>query len=89
MSSSKNKILKSLLCCILLISFVSCAGRMAFKKGAEALVAKDCDAAVEYYLKAVQKEPDNPRYRMSLAKALIEASNIHYENGKSFTVRVK
>jgi general secretion pathway protein D len=55
---------------------------MAFKKGEEALVAQDCDTAVEHYLKAVQKEPDNPRYRMSLAKALIEASNVHYENGE-------
>jgi len=83
-----NKILRNILYCLIFISFVisliSCAGRIAFKRGGEAFGAKDWDIAVEYYLKAVQLQPDNPRYRLSLAKALIEASNFHYEKGEKF-----
>ena len=82
-----NKILKIIFFCILSVSFISCAGRMAFKRGEEAFVIKDWDSAVEHYLKAVQTEPGNPRYRLSLAKALVEASNFHAERAESFFSR--
>ncbi|MBN2144510.1 MAG: hypothetical protein JW774_07795 [Candidatus Aureabacteria bacterium] len=62
----------------------SCSGRLAFKRGAEAYRLKNWDMAVDYYLKAVQKDPENPRYRLSLANALIEASDYHCEKGEKF-----
>ncbi|MFQ6082159.1 MAG: secretin N-terminal domain-containing protein [Candidatus Aminicenantia bacterium] len=69
---------------IIFILFISCAGRIAFKRGEEAYRTKDWDRAVEEYLRALQTDPDNPRYRLSLAKALIEASNFHSERGEGF-----
>lgn len=57
---------------------------MAFKKGDRAFITKDWDMAVEHYRKAIQSDPTNPRYRLSLSKALIEASNSHTERGGEF-----
>lgn len=69
---------------LLIISFLacSCAGRLSFEKGESALRQKDWDSAVQYFLRAVQNEPDNPRYRLYLAKSMIEASNFHLLKGK-------
>jgi general secretion pathway protein D len=79
-----KRFLKVIFSLILLASLVSCVGRMAFKKGERAFITKDWDMAVEHYLKAIQSDPTNPRYRLSLAKALIEASNFHSERGGKF-----
>lgn len=62
----------------------SCAGRISFNKGEDALRRKDWDSAVQYFLSAIQREPDNPRYRLYLAKAMIEASNSHLRKGEEF-----
>jgi len=72
----------SVLLIALMISGVSCAGRLAFKKGEEAFREKNWDQSVDQYIKAVQSDPENPRYRMNLAVALIEASNFHVERGE-------
>ena len=79
----KTKILKIAgLLSIGILLTVSCAGPLAFRKGDDALKLKNWDAAVQHYLKAVQAEPDNPRYRVSLAKALMNASGAHAEKGE-------
>ncbi len=79
-----TKTLKIIFCFFVFILFASCAGRIAFKRGEEAFRSKDWDTAVEHYLRAVQTDPDNPRYRLSLAKALIEASDFHWGKGEEF-----
>lgn len=61
---------------------VSCAHHDDFKLGNEALKNKDWDQAVNYFLEAVAREPDNVKYRVSLANALIAASNLHLNNGR-------
>jgi general secretion pathway protein D len=63
---------------------ISCAGRISFQRGENAFKNKNWDIAVEEYLKAVQSDPQNPRYRLSLANALMEASYAHGERGEKF-----
>lgn len=77
-----KKLIKYLFFLFFSLLLFSCAGRISFNKGEEALRNKDWDSAVQYFLKAIQREPDNPRYRLYLAKAMIEASNFHLSKGK-------
>jgi general secretion pathway protein D len=70
-----------------LMMAAACAGPIAFKRGEEAYRAKDWDRSVELYSKAVQSDPENPRYRMTLAKALIEASNYHLDKAEQLVAQ--
>jgi general secretion pathway protein D len=63
---------------------ISCSARISFQRGENAFKNKNWDIAVEEYLKAVQSDPQNPRYRLSLASALMEASYAHSERGEKF-----
>lgn len=42
---------------------------------------KDWDKAVDYFLKALNREPGNVEYRLSLSSALLSASNEHLKRG--------
>jgi general secretion pathway protein D len=77
----KRKILISL---SVLLLIVSCAVRRDFKQGSDAFQKKEWDQAAAYFLKAVEKDPDNVEYRISLAKALISASTYHLQKGKQY-----
>lgn len=66
------------------VLIISCAGRMNFKQGQEAIQKKDWDKAVDYFLKALSKEPGNVEYRLSLGNALLSASNEHLKRGNVF-----
>lgn len=63
---------------------ISCAWRKDFRQGQEAFQRKDWDQAVAYFLKAVGEKPDSVEYRISLANALISASNHYLQKGKQF-----
>lgn len=73
---------------ILVIAFtllcISCAWRKDFRQGQEAFERKDWDQAVTYFLKAVGEKPDSVELRISLANALISASNHYLQKGKQF-----
>ena len=73
---------------ILLIAFVivasGCASSRAFRQGQDAVRVKDWDAAVSYFTKAVQGNPDNPEYKINLRRAQEEASRAHLERGRDF-----
>lgn len=60
----------------------SCAGRMAFKRGEDAFQRNQVDQAVQYYMRALQSEPENVRYRFALGRSLISASNYHLQLAK-------
>lgn len=62
----------------------SCAWRKDFRQGQEAFERKDWDQAVAYFLKAVAEKPESVEYRISLANALISASNYYLQKGKQF-----
>jgi general secretion pathway protein D len=80
--------LASLAVSILVIASIlvgtSCAWRKDFRQGQEAFQKKDWDRAVAYFLKAVREKPDKIEYRISLANALISASNHHLLQGKQY-----
>ena len=76
--------IKTLFLSVFLFLIWACSARISFEKGEVALQQKDWDSAVQYFLKAIQREPDNPRFRLYLAKAIIEASNFHLSKGKEY-----
>lgn len=73
---------------ILIIAFtllcISCAWKKDFRQGQEAFERRDWDQAVAYFLKAVGEKPDSVELRISLANALISASNHYLQKGKQF-----
>ena len=56
---------------------VGCAAGRAFRQGASAARDGAWDAAVEYYRRAVQAEPDRAEYRIALERAMRRASQAH------------
>jgi general secretion pathway protein D len=61
----------------------SCASFSAWQKARQAETNKDWDTAVIYYEQALQIDPNNTRYKLSLQKARREASRGHFDKGKS------
>jgi general secretion pathway protein D len=73
---------------ILVIAFTllgtSCAWRKDFRQGRQAVERKEWDQAVANFLKAVGEKPDSVELRISLANALISASNHYLQKGKQY-----
>jgi len=64
-----------------------CGAGRTFGKGEEAARSGDWDAAVEYYRKAVQAEPNRPDYTIALQRAMIAASQRHLDEARIFEAR--
>jgi len=56
-------------------------GNQDYHAGEKALEVHDYDAAVDYYLKALQAEPNNATYRIKLNQARFEAGQLHIHQG--------
>ena len=54
-----------------------CASGQAFRQGASAVREGDWDAAVEYYRRALQEDPDRAEYRIALERAMLGAARYH------------
>jgi tetratricopeptide (TPR) repeat protein len=63
---------------LMLALFNSCASYTAWQKGKTAETSKDWDKAVIEYEKALQVDPDNRRFLLSLQRARREASRAHF-----------
>src|SRR5262249_21014094 len=61
-----------------------CAAGVAFRRGDSAMRAGDLDKAVAYYRTAVQKAPDNARFKIALERAMVAASRAHLERARAF-----
>src|SRR5436189_4248624 len=61
-----------------------CAAGRAFRQGDALTRRGDLDQAVAAYRRAVQGDPDNPRYRISLERAMQAASRFHLERAREF-----
>jgi general secretion pathway protein D len=66
-----------------LVLLTSCAGHNAYQKAQEAEKLRDWDQAVVQYEKALEIDPDNSQYRISLDRVRREASRIHFAKGKT------
>ena len=63
---------------IVLAAFVSgCAAGHAFRQGQESARSGDWDTAVTHFTKAVQEDPDNAEYKISLERAMQSAARDH------------
>jgi len=56
-------------------------GSQDYHAGEKALEVHDYDAAVDYYLKALQAEPNNAMYRIKLNQSRFEAGQLHIHQG--------
>jgi general secretion pathway protein D len=59
-----------------------CAAGRAFRRGQEAVRVADWDAAVTYFTKAVQEDPDSAEYKIHLQRAQGEASRAHLDKAQ-------
>ena len=66
------------------LTMLSCTSYNAFQKAKHAETAKDWDAAVVDYQKALDVDPGNSLYQINLRRAKLEASRVHFEKGKTF-----
>src|ERR1700687_2454838 len=70
---------------VLLAALVGgCAPHRGFRKAQSAEVAGNWDEAVLRYLEALDNDPGNIKYRASLLRAKVKASQTHFEKGKQF-----
>jgi general secretion pathway protein D len=61
-----------------------CAAGQAFRRGDEAMKNGDLDQAVAAFRSAVQADPDNPQYKISLERAMQAASRFHLDRAHQF-----
>ncbi len=61
-----------------------CSASQAFRHGQDAIRRSDWDAAVEYFTKAVQGNPDNGEYKIHLRRAQEEAARAHLEKARTY-----
>ena len=58
---------------------LGCAtGRMSFRKAEQLRSEEKYPEAIENYIKAAKRNPDEARFRLKLVEATIEASNYYY-----------
>ncbi|MEP7305406.1 MAG: cohesin domain-containing protein [Acidobacteriota bacterium] len=61
-----------------------CAAGQAFRQGDAATRRGDLDQAVSFYRRAAQSDPDNPRYKITLERAMQAASRYHLDRAHEF-----
>jgi general secretion pathway protein D len=67
------------LVCVSLIALTlgACSAGRLYRRGYDAARAEDWDAAVSYYTKAVQADPERAEYKIALERAMQNASFVH------------
>ena len=74
-SMRKSAVAAMLLAAAVVVS--GCASVQAFRQGATAAREGNWDAAVEYYRRALQEDPDRAEYRIALERAMLSAARYH------------
>jgi tetratricopeptide (TPR) repeat protein len=82
MSRGRTHVAGALAAVLLAVAVSGCATSRAFKRGEVAARAGDWDAAVAYYTKAVQADPDRPDYKIALERSMQAASNFHLDKAR-------
>jgi general secretion pathway protein D len=69
---------------LLLVALVAsaCTASRAFRRGQDAVHSGDWDAAVTYFTKALQADPDSTEAKINLRRAQEEASRLHVEKAR-------
>lgn len=63
------------------VAVSGCASTQSFREGGAAAREGNWDAAVEYYRRALQEDPDRPEYRIALERAMLSAARHHEAAG--------
>ncbi len=83
-NNKNNRIIISLILCILMLIAYACAAQKEFKMGQEEESMDNWDSAVVHYTNALEKDPNNLTYRIYLLKAKEKAAMQHYEKGMEY-----
>jgi len=68
----------------LLLFALGCTGARAFREAREEETLQHWDLAVLKYSRALDLDPENSRYKISLQRARIKASQFHFDKGKIY-----
>ncbi len=78
-----NRRIKAAAAILTLTLLSSCVSYTAYQRGRDAETSKDWDQALVFYEKALEIDPNNTRYKLSLLRARRESARSHFEKGKS------
>jgi general secretion pathway protein D len=67
---------------LLAFAGAGCAAHWAYRQGQDAGDKGDWDLAVARFTRALDKDPKNIRYKISLENARVQASRLHYDEAK-------
>jgi len=79
-----HRAIRGVLAVVCLSLLTACAANRAFSLGEHEGRVGNWDAAVEFYTRAVQADPDNPQYKIALERAMLNASRIHYTQAQDY-----
>ncbi len=79
-----KQFLKRSLVAALVAAAVGCAGTRSFEQARQEEDLGHYDLAVIQYAKALELDPGSSRYKASLARARVRASQFHFEKGKMY-----
>ncbi len=73
---------------VVLTALVSgCAAGRAYRRGQESARGGDWDAAVAYFTRALQENPDNAQYKISLERAMQSAARDHISRARELEAK--
>jgi tetratricopeptide (TPR) repeat protein len=76
-SADRNRFALFVVLVALALTATGCGASRAFGRAENAARMGDWDAAVEFYRRAVQQEPERNDYKIALERAMINASHEH------------
>ncbi len=65
-----------------ILSFAGCAAHRYYKRAEKAMAMGRYDEAVEYFRKAYEKNPNNPKYKNMYERALFAAADYHFRKAE-------
>ena len=79
-----HRAIRGVIAVLCLTLLTACAASRAFSLGEHEGRAGNWDAAVAFYTRAVQSDPDNPQYKIALERAMLNASRIHFTQAQDY-----
>jgi general secretion pathway protein D len=83
----KRVLVRGVTLALLVMVASGCAAGKAFRQGEQAARQGDWDAAVSYYTRAVQNNPESAEYRIALERAMVNASRHYLDRARILEAR--
>jgi len=81
---NSERLIRCVALLLLLSTVVGCAAKKSFREGEKRMRRQDYDQAVLDFSRAVALKPGNARYTVSLSRAKLRSSGVHFEKGRRF-----